>query len=169
MINLKTKFKDFGLLETLVLASVIYVLSMLTWTAMTRSGVEEKANMIKNNHKQIVDFLNNQINECDSNKNQETVWGAPCSADWLAQEIVAYIKDNIQLENPYDAKDGLIKTTVDPRLQAEGRAGQSTDKGVIFVTEGNFSSAPGSEWIVGTCFKSPCVAAGNNELVSVYR
>ena len=54
MINLKTKFKDFGLLEMLVLASVIYVLSMLTWTAMTRSGVEEKANMIKNNHKQIV-------------------------------------------------------------------------------------------------------------------
>ena len=53
MINLKSKFKDFGLLETLVLASVIYVLSMLTWTAMTRSGVEEKANMIKNNHKQM--------------------------------------------------------------------------------------------------------------------
>ena len=34
---------------------------------------------------------------------------------------------------------------------------------------GNFESEAGSEWVVGTCIKSPCVAAGNNELVSVYR
>jgi len=27
----------------------------------------------------------------------------------------------------------------------------------------------GSEWIAGTCFKSPCVVVGNNELTSVYR
>ena len=37
------------------------------------------------------------------------------------------------------------------------------------VTESSFESEAGSEWIIGTCVKSPCVAAGNNELVSAYR
>jgi len=41
--------------------------------------------------------------------------------------------------------------------------------GVIFVTSANFMSEPESEWMVGTCFKSACVAAGNNELTSIYR
>jgi len=63
----------------------------------------------------------------------------------------------------------LIENTVDPRLQAEGQAGQSTEMGVIFITSANFMPEPGSEWMVGTCFKSPCVAAGNNELISIYR
>ena len=52
---------------------------------------------------------------------------------------------------------------------AEGKAGQSVEMGVIFVMSSNFLSEPGSEWVVGTCFKSPCVAAGNNELTSLYR
>ena len=43
------------------------------------------------------------------------------------------------------------------------------EMGVIFLMSSNFQPEPGSEWIVGTCFKSPCVAAGNNELVSAYR
>ena len=60
-------------------------------------------------------------------------------------------------------------SSFDPRIQAEGKAGQSTDKGIIFVSENNFESEADSEWIIGTCIKSPCVAAGNNELVSVYR
>ena len=41
--------------------------------------------------------------------------------------------------------------------------------GVIFLSSQNISSEPGSEWVIGTCVKSPCVAAGNNELTSVYR
>mgnify|MGYP006927728330 CR=1 FL=1 len=48
-------------------------------------------------------------------------------------------------------------------------AAQFTEMGVIFVTSANFMSEPGSEWMVGTCFKAPCVAAGNNELTSIYR
>ena len=62
-----------------------------------------------------------------------------------------------------------MQTSADPRIQAEGKAGQSTDKGVIFVSLNDFTSEAGSEWIIGTCVKSPCVAAGNNELVSAYR
>ena len=46
---------------------------------------------------------------------------------------------------------------------------QSTEMGIIFISSNDFDSAPGSEWIIGTCVKSPCVAAGNNELTSVYR
>ena len=45
----------------------------------------------------------------------------------------------------------------------------AVEMGVIFVMSSNFLPDPGSEWIVGTCFKSPCVAAGNNELTSIYR
>ena len=57
----------------------------------------------------------------------------------------------------------------DPRIKEEGKAGQSVEMGVIFVMSSNFLSEPGSEWVVGTCFKSPCVAAGNNELTSLFR
>ena len=55
-------FKKIGLLEILVSFSAIYVISTLIWTASTRSSVEEKANLIKSNHKQVVEFVNNQIN-----------------------------------------------------------------------------------------------------------
>ena len=63
----------------------------------------------------------------------------------------------------------LIQSSPDPRIDAEGKAGQSTNKGIIFVSLNDFTAEAGSEWIIGTCVKSPCVAAGNNELVSVYR
>ena len=74
-----------------------------------------------------------------------------------------------EFKNPYKVQSKLIEVSEDPRIQAEGKAGQSTDKGIIFVSESNFESEAGSEWVIGTCVKSPCVAAGNNELVSVYR
>ena len=51
------RFKNFGLLELLVIFSAVYVVAMLLWTASTRSAVEEKANIVKYNHKQIVDLL----------------------------------------------------------------------------------------------------------------
>ena len=62
-----------------------------------------------------------------------------------------------------------MKSVQDPRIQAEGKAGQSIEMGIIFISSNDFDSVPGSEWIIGTCVKSPCVAAGNNELTSVYR
>ena len=52
-----------------------------------------------------------------------------------------------------------MKTDPDPRIKAEGKAGQAVEMGVIFVMSSNFLPDPGSEWIVGTCFKSPIVAA----------
>ena len=75
----------------------------------------------------------------------------------------------MRITNPYSSKKEIVKQAQDPRLQAEGKAGQSTEMGIIFLSSKNFSSEPGSEWIIGTCIKSPCVAAGNNELTSVYR
>ena len=61
MKNFLNSFKKFGLLELLVIFSAVYVVSMLLWTASTRSAVEEKANTVKSNHKQIVDFINTEI------------------------------------------------------------------------------------------------------------
>ena len=164
------KFKNFGLLELLVIFSAVYVVLMLLWTASTRSAVEEKANTVKLNHKQIVDFINGEINQCDQgDENSKTKWGDPCKGEWLSEKVIQHINDNMKIDNPYSSSKEIIKQAQDPRLQAEGKAGQSTEMGVIFLSSKNFSSEPGSEWVIGTCVKSPCVAAGNNELTSVYR
>jgi len=169
MIDVKRKLKNFGSLEFLVISSLAYVIIMLIWTASTRSAVIQKANDIKFNHKTVVEFINNEVNECSSNENGKTAWGENCNSAWTSSNIVKYILDNFKLNNPYKIEKPLIQTSQDPRIQAEGKAGQSTDKGIIFVSESNFESEAGSEWIIGTCVKSPCVAAGNNELVSAYR
>ena len=169
MIDLNRKLKNFGPLEFLVVSSLTYVIIMLIWTASTRSAVIQKANDIKFNHKTVVEFINNEVNECSSNENRKTAWGENCNSAWTSSNIVKYILDNFKLNNPYKIEKPLIQTSQDPRIQAEGKAGQSTDKGIIFVSESNFESEAGSEWVIGTCVKSPCVAAGNNELVSAYR
>lgn len=169
MIDLSRKLKNFGPLELLVISSLAYVIIMLIWTASTRSAVVQKANDIKFNHKTVVEFINNEVNECSSNENGKTAWGENCNSAWTSSNIVKYILDNFKLNNPYKIEKPLIQTSQDPRIQAEGKAGQSTDKGIIFVSESNFESEAGSEWVIGTCVKSPCVAAGNNELVSAYR
>ena len=165
---MKFNLKKFGLLETLVFFSIIYVVGMLLWTVSTRPAVEAKANLVKENHKKVVDFINDEVNNCGNDKDKITIWGDPCSGEWIAEKVVKYINNNLEIDNPF-SKDTKVKTDPDPRIKAEGRAGQSTEMGVIFVMSTNFQPEPGSEWIVGTCFKSPCVAAGNNELTSIYR
>ena len=169
MIDINRKFKNFGPLEFLVISSLAYVIIMLIWTASTRSSVVQKANDIKANHKLVVEFINGQVNECSSNEEGKTLWGDKCNSSWSSSKIVNHIINNLKLNNPYEINKPLIQTSQDPRIQAEGKAGQSTDKGIIFVSENDFESEAGSEWVIGTCVKSPCVAAGNNELVSAYR
>ena len=166
---IKISVKKFGLLEFLVIASLIYVVGMLIWTAGTRPAVEVKANLVKENHKKVVDFINNEVNECgNADESKVTIWGDPCNGEWIAEKVVSYINNNMKIENPF-SDDSKIKTDPDPRIKAEGKAGQSVEMGVIFLMSANFLPDPGSEWIIGTCFKSPCVAAGNNELTSIYR
>ena len=169
MINIRKKFKNIGPLEVLVFASVFYAVVMLVWTATTRNGVLEKTNDIKSNHKIVVELLNNEINECDQNTQKKTSWGEDCNSTWSSSTIIEYILKNVKLKDPYSLTKPLISSSSEPRIDAEGKAGQSTNKGVIFVSSNNFSAEAGSEWIVATCIKSPCVAAGNNELASLYR
>jgi len=169
MINIKKKFKNYGPLEGLVFVSIFYVVVMLIWTAMTRKEVLQNVNDIKTNHKSVVELLNNEINECSQNSQKQTSWGEDCNSTWTTSIIVKHILKNVELKNPYSLNKPLIQPSSDPRIDAEGKAGQSTNKGVIFVSLNNFSAESGSEWVVGTCVKSPCVAAGNNELISVYR
>tara|TARA_Y100001970_G_C13918320_1_gene692119 strand:+ start:54 stop:554 length:501 start_codon:yes stop_codon:yes gene_type:complete len=166
---MRASLKNFGLLETIVLLSVTYVVVMLFWTASTRPAVEAKANLVKENHKKVVDFINDEVNNCgNADDGSTTIWGDPCNGEWIAEKVVNYINNNLQIENPF-SEDSKVKTDPDPRIKAEGKAGQSVEMGVIFLMSSNFQIEPGSEWIVGTCFKSPCVAAGNNELTSIYR
>ena len=166
---MKINLKNFGLLEFLVISSALFVVGMLIWTASTRPAVEAKANLVKENHNKIVDFINNEVNNCsNADENKKTVWGDPCNGEWLADKVVSYINNNLEIKNPF-SDDTKVKTDPDPRIKAEGKAGQTVEMGVIFLMSSNFLPEPGSEWIVGTCFKSPCVAAGNNELTSIYR
>ena len=166
---MKLKFKNFGLLELIVTLSGVYVISMLIWTASTRLAVETKANLVRDNHNKVVNLINDEINNCGNNdEGKSTIWGDPCNGEWIAEKVVSYINKNLNIENPF-SEDTTVRTDPDPRIKAEGKAGQAVEMGVIFVMSSNFLPDPGSEWIVGTCFKSPCVAAGNNELTSVYR
>ena len=92
MNNFFNKFKNYGLLELLVFSSAVYVVGMLLWTASTRSAVEEKANTVKSNHKQIVDFINSEINNCgQGDENSNTAWGDPCNGEWLSVKVIEYI------------------------------------------------------------------------------
>ena len=150
---MRLSFKNFGLLETIVLLSITYVVVMLFWTASTRPAVEAKANLVKENHKKVVDFINDEVNNCgNADAGSTTVWGDPCNGEWIADKVVNYINNNLQIENPF-SKDSKVKTDPDPRIKAEGKAGQSVEMGVIFLMSSNFQAEPGSEWIVGTCFK----------------
>ena len=137
-------------------------------TKLTDYGIAGKIIRLQNftNAERVI---NDEINSCSSNEESLTSWGEKCNSVWTSEKIVSYVLSNIDLKNPYSINKPLIQTSQDPRIQAEGKAGQSTDKGIIFVSSNNFESEAGSEWVVGTCVKSPCVAAGNNELVSVYR
>ena len=89
---MRINFKNFGLLEALVLLSVVYVVGMLIWTASTRPAVEAKANLVKENHQKVVDFINGEINNCgNSNENSLTIWGDPCNGEWIADKVVNYL------------------------------------------------------------------------------
>ena len=93
MISFLKKYKNFGLLEFLVVFSFFYVASTLIWTASTRSAVEDKANIVKSNHKKIVEFINNEINKCgQSNDKTKTNWGDSCNDEWSSEKIILYIR-----------------------------------------------------------------------------
>ena len=77
---IKLNFKNFGLLEILIIASFLYVVGMLMWTASTRPAVEARANLVKENHQKVVDFINEEINKCGNNdEDKTTIWGDPCN------------------------------------------------------------------------------------------
>ena len=132
------KLKNFGLLEFLIIISAVYVVGMLIWTASTRPEVEARANLVKENHKKVVDFINGEINNCGNNdEGKITVWGDPCNAEWIAEKVVNHINDNLKIENPF-SDDNKVKTDPDPRIKAEGKAGQTVEMGVIFIMSSNF-------------------------------
>ena len=67
---MKINFKNFGLLESVVLFSLFYVVIMLIWTASTRPAVEAKANLVKENHKKVLD-----VHKIDMNMNLNFKFG----------------------------------------------------------------------------------------------
>ena len=165
---MKINFKNFGFLEFLVSASAIFVVGMLIWTASTRPAVEAKANLVKENHNKVVDLINDEINKCGNNdEGKFTVWGDPCNGEWIAEKVVNYINENLKIENPF-SDDSKVKTDPDPRIKAEGKAGQAVEMGVIFVMSSNFLPDPGSEWIVGTCLETPGISGFTAQCLSSY-
>ena len=95
------KFKNFGMLELLVILSALYIIFMLGWTVANRSGSEEKAQIVRENHKKIVELINSEINECDrGDENSNTVWGDPCNSEWIASNIIKYVAESLNLSNP---------------------------------------------------------------------
>ena len=91
---MKMNLKNFGLLEVIVIMSLIYVVGMLIWTASTRPAVEAKANLVKKNHKKVVDFINGEINKYDNDSEGVTIWGDQGSDEWIADKLESYINLN---------------------------------------------------------------------------
>ena len=84
--------KKFGMLELLVILSAIYVLGMLIWTASTRPAVEARAKQVTENHKKVVDLINNEVNRCSSaEEGTLTVWGDTCNGEWISENVIKYI------------------------------------------------------------------------------
>ena len=48
-----------------------------------------------------------------------------------------YINNNLEIKNPF-SDDSKVKTDPDPRIKAEGKAGQSVEMCVIFLMSSNF-------------------------------
>ena len=141
---MKINLKNFGFLEFLVSFSAIFVVGMLIWTASTRPAVEARANLVKDNHNKVVNLINDEINNCGNNdEGKSTVWGDPCNGEWIAKTVVSYINKNLNIENPF-SEDTTVRTDPDPRIKAEGKAGQAVEMGVIFVMSSNFLPDAGS-------------------------
>ena len=125
MIDIKRKLKNFGPLEFLVIGSIIYVVTMLIWTASTRTAVVEKSNQIKSNHKIVVDFMNDQVNKCSSDINSLTAWGEKCLEDWSSDKITMYLIKNIELKKSnVKSFQQLIKT---PRKSVIARSEKQSE------------------------------------------
>ena len=64
-----------------------------------KSAVEEKANLVKSNHKIIVDLINKEINKCDQgDENSQTIWGDLCKMTWSYKKVINYINSNLSLK-----------------------------------------------------------------------
>ena len=63
---MKINLKNFGLLQAVVILSATYVIGMLLWTLYTRPAVEAKATQVTENHKKVVDLINNEVNNCSN-------------------------------------------------------------------------------------------------------
>ena len=87
--------------------------------------------------KNVVELLNNEINKCDGACiGKESI--DDCDSKWTSSIMIDHILKNIKLKNPYSLNKQLIQSSSDPRIDAEGKAGQSTNKGVIFVSLNDF-------------------------------
>ena len=67
-----------------------------------------------------------------------------------------------------DKQKGVQKL-VSGRAVLSRMEGEFSRLSQIYGNDIIFLGTDGAEWVIGTCVKSPCVAAGNNELVSAYR
>ena len=51
------RFKNFGMLEFLVIVSVAYIIFMLVWTLSNRTGLEEKIEIVREITKKLLNLL----------------------------------------------------------------------------------------------------------------
>ena len=101
MNRISIRFKNFGMLEFLVIASVAYIIFMLLWILSSRSWLEEKIEVVRKSHIQIIELINSEINKCDrADENSNTAWSDPCKSEWIADNIIKYVLENLKLKNP---------------------------------------------------------------------
>ena len=57
----------------------------------------------------VVEFINNEINQCDKGDDQlKTTWGEPCNSEWSSEKIIRYINKNIKLKTLNSISSDLL-------------------------------------------------------------
>ena len=72
---------------------------MLLWTITTRPAIEAKANLVKDNHNKVVEFINNEVNQCENEEDKLTIFNEAPSLKLDALDV-QILDDSLALKKP---------------------------------------------------------------------
>lgn len=162
----KFNLEEYNFIEKLAFVSILIVTIVIVWFNYTAPSGHEKRQILIKNHNKVVKFLHSEIIKCYNFESSITIWGDTCNGEWNSERVVNYIRDNLDVENPF-SEGPYIKTTDDVKSKVEGRLGFVTERGIIFLQTANFETKEGFKWLIGICIKSPCIAKKNSLFTSI--
>ncbi len=162
----KFNLKEYDFIERLAFVSSSILAIVVVWLSYSAPSIYEKRQILIKNHNQVVKFIQNEIIKCYNFDSGITIWGDTCDGEWSSDRVVKYIRENLDVENPF-SEGPYIKNIDDVKSKVEGRQGYVTEKGTIFLQNTNFETKEGFKWLLGICIKSPCILKKNHIYTSL--